>query len=151
MIYCFSNVSTKHRKTFSQITGGQKLYTENFCIEFLSCRQLFPSVSYKIYARHPKMGGPQISPQIVNPQTCGLTKLDSFAQLPQMWQFADLRLADPSFFAYLKLLKICQKRISMRPNFKFHPRFPMLKNCDFQICGLDTKEICGFAICGLAM
>jgi hypothetical protein len=42
-------------------------------------------------------------PQIANPQTCGFTKFEfvRFAHLPQMWQFADLRLADPSFICGL--------------------------------------------------
>jgi hypothetical protein len=38
-------------------------------------------------------------PQIENPQTCGLPDFVRFADLPQKRQFADLRLADPIFFA----------------------------------------------------
>jgi hypothetical protein len=34
--------------------------------------------------------------------TCGLIKIVRFADIPQMWQFADLLFADPSFFAGLK-------------------------------------------------
>jgi hypothetical protein len=34
-----------------------------------------------------------------NPQICGLTKFVTFADLPLVWQFADLRFADPLFFA----------------------------------------------------
>ncbi len=32
-----------------------------------------------------------------NAQTCGITKFDRFADLPQVWQFVDLRFADPNF------------------------------------------------------
>jgi hypothetical protein len=47
-------------------------------------------------------------PQIANPQICGLTKSVIFADLLQVWQFADLRFADlpTQFFAYLKLPQI---------------------------------------------
>jgi hypothetical protein len=56
-----------------------------------------------------EVGGPQIA----NPQICGLTKFVTFADLPQMWQFADLqfaypiflRFADPNFFVDLKPCK----------------------------------------------
>ena len=56
-----------------------------------------------------EVGGPQIA----NPQICGLTKFVTFADLPQMWQFADLqfaypiflRFADPNFVVDLKLCK----------------------------------------------
>jgi hypothetical protein len=63
------------------------------------------------------VGGPQTSSG--NPQICGRNFLLSFADLPQMWQFedlrfvyhtfckfADLRLADPIIFADLKLPQI---------------------------------------------
>jgi hypothetical protein len=33
----------------------------------------------------------KLVPQIANPQTFGLTKFVGFADLPQMWQFVDLR------------------------------------------------------------
>jgi hypothetical protein len=47
-------------------------------------------------------------PQIANPQICGLTKSVIFADLPQVWQFADLRFADlpTQFFEDLKLPQI---------------------------------------------
>jgi len=54
-----------------------------------------------------EVGGPQIA----NPQICGLTKFVTFADLLQMWQFADLRtlhfcdLRTQIFFAVLKLGK----------------------------------------------
>jgi hypothetical protein len=36
-------------------------------------------------------------PQIENPQICGLEFFVRFADLPQMWHFADLPFADPVF------------------------------------------------------
>jgi hypothetical protein len=39
-----------------------------------------------------EVGGPQISS--ANPQICGLKKFVIFSDLPQVWQFADLRFAD---------------------------------------------------------
>ncbi len=52
--------------------------------------------------------------QIAIPQICGLTKFVTFADLLQMWQFADLRFAypiflrfaDPNFFCGLKTWQI---------------------------------------------
>ncbi len=49
-----------------------------------------------------------------NPQICGLTKFVIFADLPHVWQFANLQFVDPiffaifwsTFFANLKLLQI---------------------------------------------
>ncbi len=54
--------------------------------------------------------------QTANPQICRLTKFVIFADLPHVWQFANLqfvdpiflRFADPHFFANLKLLQICK-------------------------------------------
>jgi hypothetical protein len=54
------------------------------------------------------------SSQIANPQICGLTKFVTFADLLQVWQFADLQIAnpifwrfvDPNFFQDLKLPQI---------------------------------------------
>jgi hypothetical protein len=37
-----------------------------------------------------------------NSQICGLTKFVTFADLPHVWQFADLQIADPIFFAIFK-------------------------------------------------
>jgi hypothetical protein len=52
--------------------------------------------------------------QTANPQICGLTKFVIFADLPHVWQFANLQFVDPiffaicwsTFFANLKLLQI---------------------------------------------
>ena len=52
--------------------------------------------------------------QTANPKTCGLTKFVIFADLPHVWQFANLQFVDPiffaicwsTFFANLKLLQI---------------------------------------------
>jgi hypothetical protein len=43
-----------------------------------------------------EVGGPQIA----NPQICGLTKFFTFAELLQMWKFADLRFAKPIFLRF---------------------------------------------------
>jgi hypothetical protein len=53
------------------------------------------------------VGGPQISPQIANLQTCGLPKI-RFAE----WQFADLRFADFN----VTVFAICGFEIC-KPNF----------------------------------
>jgi hypothetical protein len=37
--------------------------------------------------------------QIANPQTCGLEIFFTFADLPQMWKFADMQFAYPIFCA----------------------------------------------------
>ncbi len=37
------------------------------------------------------------SPQIANPQICELTKFVKFVDLLQVWQFADLQIANPIF------------------------------------------------------
>jgi hypothetical protein len=37
--------------------------------------------------------------QTANPQICGLTKFVIFADLPHVWQFANLQFVDPIFFA----------------------------------------------------
>ncbi len=38
-----------------------------------------------------------------NPQICGRTKFVTFADLPHVWQFADLRFADPDIFCDLRI------------------------------------------------
>jgi hypothetical protein len=43
------------------------------------------------------VGGPQKVPQITNPQIGGLKQFVRFADLPQMWHFADLQFADLIF------------------------------------------------------
>jgi hypothetical protein len=42
------------------------------------------------------VGGPQIS--FANEQICKLTVFVKFADIPQMWQFADVRFAGPIFY-----------------------------------------------------
>ncbi len=39
--------------------------------------------------------------QTANPQICGLTKFVIFADLPHVWQFANLQFVDPIFFCDL--------------------------------------------------
>ncbi len=64
-----------------------------------------------------------------NSQICGLTKFVTFANLPHVWQFADLQISDPIFFAIfkfairwpkfvadLKLLQICKFFIFLLTN-----------------------------------
>ncbi len=69
-----------------------------------------------------------------NPQICGLTKLVTFADLPHVWQFADLQFAVPIFFAIrgfaicwpkfladLKIPQIC-KKILYFSAYKYMPK-----------------------------
>ena len=79
-----------------------------------------------------------------NPQICVLTKFVTFADLPHVWQFADLQISDPLFFAIfkfaiswpkfvadLKLLQICKFFIFLLTNtyLKFsNSNFYQIKN-----------------------
>jgi hypothetical protein len=71
-----------------------------------------------------KVGGPQISWQIANSQTGGLTKFDRFADLPPpgtaIFRFAKLRFADPIFFSICKFA-ICGFNQFFIGDFRVHP------------------------------
>jgi hypothetical protein len=59
--------------------------------------------------------------QIANPQIFGLTKFVIFADLPQVWQFADLPFADPIFFAICGF-KICEPNFFGGPKTSAYPQ-----------------------------
>ncbi len=95
-----------------------------------------------------------------NPQNWGLTKFFTFADFPHVWQFADLRFADPIFFAIcgfaicwpkfvadLKLLQICKFFIFLLINTYLkclNPSF-YIKNSAKKTCSslLDSSAIEG--------
>jgi hypothetical protein len=90
------------------------------------------------------VGGPQVQ-QIANPQICGLR----IGDLPQMWQFLDLRFADPVFFAICGPNLFCDLRIQVFADLRLAD-WHIYEICGFWICG-SIKENCGFAISGLAV
>ncbi len=113
-----------------------------------------------------KVGSPRITSANANPQICGLKNYYvRFANLFQMWHFADLRFADPIFylFADLKLPKVRKYILFRRTHIMLQFKFVRNKNrlkrrllwlfwdrvqiCGFAIYGLIVK-ICGFANCG---
>ncbi len=86
-----------------------------------------------------------------NPQICELTKFVTFADLPHVWQFGDLRIADPIFFvrfanlrfadpifvADLQLPQICKFFIFLFTNTYLkctNSNFYQIKNSAKQAC-----------------
>ncbi len=94
-----------------------------------------------------------------NPQIWGLTKFVTFADLPNVWQFVDLRLADsilfaifgfaicwPKFVADLKLPQICKFFIFLPTETYLkcsNSNFYQIKNSAKQQPNLDSFAIKG--------
>ena len=57
--------------------------------------------------------------QTANPQICGLTKFVIFADLPHMWQFANLQFVDPVFFAIRWSTFYCELKTTANPQICF--------------------------------
>ncbi len=97
-------------------------------------------------------------PQIANPQICGLEFFVRFADLPQMWHFADSHFADPTFlwFANLKLPQVRNYELVLFTNIAimFNSNLYMEKTLQRRLLGLfwfrvvQYFVVCGSVICG---
>ncbi len=57
--------------------------------------------------------------QTANPHICGFTTFVIFADLPHVWQFANLQFVDPIFFVICWSTFFCELKTTANPQFHF--------------------------------
>ncbi len=83
--------------------------------------------------------------QTAIPQICGLTKFVIFADLPHVWQFANLQFVDPIFVAICWSIFFCELETTANPQIHFflltntylkcsNSKFYQIKNSSKQTC-----------------